>query len=62
MEVLNKKIHDMEQFKTAMSVSTIPLKEKSKHVPPAFLSLPGYHSSHGLTVRDRYESAMFEAS
>ena len=60
-EVLRHERQGMEQFNTAVSVSTIPLDARSEYVPPACLSRLGCYSAHGLTARERYESAMFEA-
>jgi len=61
-EVLCHERQGMEQFKTGVGVCTMPLDARSKHVPPACLSRLGCYSAHGLTVRKRSESAMFEAA
>ena len=61
-EVLRHERQGMEQIKTGVGVCTKPLDVRSEQVPPACLSRLGCCSAHGLTVRERYESAMFEAA
>ena len=61
-EVLRHERQGMEQLKTGVGVCTMPLDARSEHVPPACLSRLGCYSAHGLTVRERSESAMFEAA
>ncbi len=61
-EVLRHERQGMEQIKTGVGVCTKPLDVRSEQVPPACLSRLGCYYVHGFTVRERYESAMFEAA
>jgi len=55
-----------EAFKSDMkrSVESVhgKMSQRTLYVLPACLSRLGSYSAHGLTVRERYESAMFEAA
>ena len=61
-EVLPQERQGIEQFKKGVGVRTMPLDARSEQVLPACLSRLGCYSAHGLTVPDRYESAMFKAA